>query len=373
MNLILAFFLLYSITLSAFLFFRNREKLYREVAQRKRNIELKRKVKQFLKSFVIEEKDEKLLLHLNFITHKHCSTSPPSTRTTSLLELYDNCRAACGEIAYVLKGLLTYYKIENRYYNIHNIPNQGNHTMVEANWFGKWVLLDPTFGLFFIRSGQLLSGDEVSGLNENELRKYVYQFSPKAKLKAKFGNHLYKQNFSAEYMDLSSFAKFEVSESELSSRRVLPFSVIILLKNNFFSIGDFETNSMEAASKAFLDDTNLMLNDINIESYNCISYNSSSFISLDSKAKRINYLKIQNLVIGIEYTLEILSFSNTKSYLNVTGLSKAFETHIFSSLSLDGGKSIDNVKFRPLRNEAEFILDVSEKKIRIYGYRVSAT
>lgn len=68
--------------------------------------------------------------------------------------LFETCKAACGGYSYVLRGVLEATGARTRYVNLYNIPNQGNHTVVEFEIDGEWPLYDPTFGAYFTENGE---------------------------------------------------------------------------------------------------------------------------------------------------------------------------------------------------------------------------
>jgi len=62
---------------------------------------------------------------------------------------FSRCVGACGLQSWVLINILQALKIESRFVNFYGMPDQGNHTAVEAKVDGAWILLDPTFEVFF--------------------------------------------------------------------------------------------------------------------------------------------------------------------------------------------------------------------------------
>ncbi len=96
-----------------------------------------------------------------------CSRFPQVVHASAFRNGQRSCRALSDETI----RILTDCGIATRGVNLYNLPNQGNHSLLEVQLDeNEWMLVDPTFGVVFLPdiAGRGWSLDEVRGLpNEN--------------------------------------------------------------------------------------------------------------------------------------------------------------------------------------------------------------
>ena len=87
-----------------------------------------------------------LAKRLTYAVFNYCTNTRPFVE---LEQLFEVCRAQCAGYVYVLGGLLSSFGLETRHSGLYNIPQQGNHSVLEVEIRpGVWGLYDPTFGTF---------------------------------------------------------------------------------------------------------------------------------------------------------------------------------------------------------------------------------
>lgn len=96
-----------------------------------------------------------------------CSRFPQVVHASA----FCNGQRSCGALSDETIRILTDCGIATRGVNLYNLPNQGNHSLLEVQLDeNEWMLVDPTFGVVFLPdiAGRGWSLDEVRGLpNEN--------------------------------------------------------------------------------------------------------------------------------------------------------------------------------------------------------------
>jgi len=93
--------------------------------------------------------------------HLYYRLSPLKPDPFHVLRFGTDCRGPCGSRSRVLAALLESRDIPVRLTALH-VGERAVHTVVEAKCSQKWVILDPTYNLFFrSMSGELMSKEEI--------------------------------------------------------------------------------------------------------------------------------------------------------------------------------------------------------------------
>lgn len=215
---------------------------------------------------------------LNQAIYHFCENGTAET-PADMTELYRACKTACGGISYVLRGALEATGLRTRYAHLYNIPNQGNHTAVEVDLGnGRWGFFDPTFGTYFTHDGKL--GGSVKSLtdiaasqSQSHLAQTVHQAPNEARevLTDPLGR-LYNARFDHPYMSLQNYRVAEVLSYD-DPREWMILDIDLRLENGSASLGDFDAQTIDALSSAWLRDTNALL--LNADLTDDVSYNAS--------------------------------------------------------------------------------------------------
>lgn len=264
-----------------------------------------------------------------------CSSEP---QTGSMIDLFENCKTACGGYSYVLRSLLEYLGYQTRYANMHNIPQQGNHTAVEVLIEGEWAFLDPTFGAFFSENG------EASGplMSLSQIVKDGIKSHNVFRVRNRGVNHIEKpldEIFTNEKdltdplkngtgtLLVSSYLRTE--QIEYGSKEILlPLEIPIVLDGkNMASFGTLSDLSFELLQEIWLTQTNERLNDEITK--NDVSFNTSFLYN--NSGPKITFLRISNLQPKTRYNIFLNFFTNEKSLkVQITNIGK-YTSHNFSN------------------------------------------
>lgn len=312
--------------------------------------------------------------YLNFITYNHCSSELPHTvirdiSKNDLFELFSVCRTACGGYAYVLRELLAAHGINSRYVNLYNLPQQGNHTMVEVEIKrGKFALFDPTFGVYFTSTGSInerpLSLEEVRySLRSNTIKKNVLQ-AGKIPFEKSL-DRLYSQVFSAEHMNLENYLVAEQS-APAGVDSIVPLVMPIVIVEDRAESGILSFNSKEEGLSKFLKWTDQTLNNENPQD------DVSSLFHVVGKYNHyfdsLNLIKITNLTIGSEYEIKFFGYSNQEHRIQVFGLGRdvsisgpELRLNKIEPEFIKPGKFVMSRKFWSASESAEIVFHKSDK------------
>ena len=116
-----------------------------------------------LRQFMAASDVEKVLVGLSMVADFCTNSQDAGVSPSPPADFSSPCNGPCGVQASYLNEFLMAWGFEARLLNLYNVPFQGNHTVVEVNLGGKWRLLDPTFGLFFLDGQELATTARVVG------------------------------------------------------------------------------------------------------------------------------------------------------------------------------------------------------------------
>lgn len=303
-----------------------------------------------------------------------CLSEP---QVVNMVDLFQNCKTACGGYSYVLRGLLEYLGYRTRYANLHNIPQQGNHTAVEVLIDGEWGFLDPTFGVYFTENG-LATGDLMSlseivlhGVSSKNVFRVVDRGSSNIDLPLEkiFTNQKPisepLRNGTGPLM-VSSYSlaeQIEYREQEI----LLPLEIPLTLdSNDSVSFGTLENVSFQELQQNWLVKTNETLNDEQI--YNDVSFNTSFLYNYEGQ--KISFLKIKNIKPKQKYSVKFNFYTNQElAKVQISNVGK-FTVHDFSNpVEIKKGSSIISGTFLSGKDEATFLIRNIDNTgiVRLFG------
>lgn len=232
-------------------------------------------------------------MRLNAGVYRFCRDGAPPSDPDSL---YSHCVGQCGDRAYVLRGVLGEVGIETRFANLHNIPIQGNHTVVEAFVDGDWMVLDPTFGSTFDDSLIDVAYDDRPPQPTQALTSFDWRQTPLATLYSGRFNH---HNMTREaYQQAEAIGYGDPQETVMLS---IPMD-LAHGSDELMASG----NSLATLAQSWLAETNLILNDN--DPNNDVSFNTSLFST--SSGRRSTIIELENLEVGSTYEVTVQLFSS---------------------------------------------------------------
>lgn len=248
------------------------------------------------------------ILRLNQAVYADCE--PGSTET--LDELFENCRAACGGISWLLRQLLEETGLETRYANLYNIPNQGNHTVVEVNTDDGWVMVDPTFGTWFEQDGRVLDLEDLASRRFDANDTVRAAPNEQRSWKTEPIEQLYSHVFDAAHMSLDHYNNAEAywfgGEDEMS---ILSVPLRPSQSYGNFSAdtyADFRSQWYKATNRLLLDD----------DPTNDVSFVASQIYS--KLRPSVTILKLEGVEPGKIYALSVRGWSKDNTALKVQPL-----------------------------------------------------
>lgn len=203
---------------------------------------------------------------MNYLAFNYCEAKRPHTELGPAL--FEECRYSCSGFVYVLRGLLAVYGIESRHTGLYNIPIQGNHSLVEARvGTDAWILLDPTFGVFFTEDGvpsqKPVDMDTLQfGLAEGELVEHAVSAARESveDLRRPLEAIYRSQHFDRPLMEISAYRSAEAygyDDPDLP----LDLGLTLQLARGEATFGAQSPIDMDRAPGQFLKVTNRTLND----------------------------------------------------------------------------------------------------------------
>jgi hypothetical protein len=265
---------------------------------------------------------------LNYLTFRHCTTGEPRTGLSDINELFRECRTTCGGYAYVLRTLLHVAGVTTRYFNLYNLPQQGNHTLVEVE-IGKetWALFDPTFGAYFSAggvSGKPMGGDQLRySYPASALKDVVVGVAPMSG--AAFDSPLealYAPGaFKFEFMDLANYARAE--KAFAVNQNVLMPLVMTLdatslqagLEAAPIVAGVTGATSVAEGEAGFLAWSNASLNDAEPDNDTSFLWSFSGMYwdnSYGDYFESLNTIRIRGMAPKSRYVIRVCGLNNTQ-------------------------------------------------------------
>ncbi len=313
----------------------------------------------------IPKKD--IVLRLNQAVYSFCEAG---TAPDDLDDLYAECIGQCGGFAYVLRGLLKELGIETRNANLHNIPNQGNHTAVEAFVDNRWMFVDPTFGVFFsedgMPGGRVLSLNEINfAYREKELDDFVLQArKPKSNVDREPLSTLYDAVFAHEFMALRNYQVAEQIEYGFADSS-LNLDIPLSLKSGDAKLGIDELSERSVMEASWLDATNQTLLDDN--PLNDVSFNTSYLFP-----KKLVTLSLYDLEPDHPYLIRMFLASDQDNQpLAIHNVGKGVLLDRNRSVVHEKGTQVVEVRLSAKRPVGTIMLQsVGASKLRLFGIGV---
>ncbi|PHS40016.1 MAG: hypothetical protein COA91_05150 [Robiginitomaculum sp.] len=282
--------------------------------------------------------------------------------------LFENCKAACGGYSYVLRGVLEATGIRTRYVNLYNIPNQGNHTVVEVEIDGRWPFYDPTFGAYFTDNGQAdgkpLNVEEVAYWEkETEIGDLVLQ-SKKEKTDILTGtlSDMYQYDYDHPYMKVENYQAAETLWHE-GMDQITILDIGLSIEDGLTKIGDFSAKTKSEMHAAYFRETGAIL--LDDDPRNDISFRTSYLYN--SVRPSITTLTVDGTGTNQNFNVRLMFFNpHTKqTRIQMMALDKSAVYHGQQVIALPPGRSIVEVNFTAME-------DVSRLAVRNMGPSILA-
>lgn len=270
-------------------------------------------------------------------------------------------KTACGGYAYVMRAILEYFGVRTRNRDFMNIPQQGNHTAVEVEIEDDhWAFFDPTFGCFFTEDGSFespaLSLRQVSvDLYGKDLHDFVVQARTiDPSMTDQPLDQLYGEKFAHELMEITNYQKAEAT-LESDAGAVLALHFPIDLGEGEFSVGDMESDDVQALSQEFLRFTNERLNDD--DPWNDTSFNVSQLYN-NKHYQKLTVFKLQNLNIGEHYSIQFRFFNKytVPQRLQIGNIGFGVTAISATSIEIEPGLNSYTERFVARQREADLFL-----------------
>lgn len=322
---------------------------------------------------------EQLAKRLNYVVYNHCESTQPHTGQKDINELFSECRTACGGYAYVLRSLLAAHDIRTRYLNLYNLPQQGNHVMVEVEIAPRqWALFDPTFGSFFTGDGRSQSTPlsfqdirfqlRIDSIEQNSLvaRKGDVSLGAEDEL-------LYDSNsFNFKYMEIENYLLAE-AYAPVKEGLTVPLTLSMNLKNGVDEAGTLAPVSVGEGEAEFLRWTNATLND-DVEN-NDTSYLFSMLGNYKPYFESLNILKFDGLSADMSYEISIAgNSSHNEASVQIVDIGNdVYMDTIEADIVADGHFEVKR-KFIAKSSSASFVIRLIEPKdsfVRVFGVSIS--
>jgi hypothetical protein len=316
---------------------------------------------------------------LNYIVFNHCSSAIPHTGQKDINELFEVCRTACGGYAYVLRGLLAAHGIKTRYANLYNLPQQGNHTMVEAEVGpGKWALFDPTFGAFFSSTGAIdgtpLSLEEIRfNLSPVSLSKHVFTAKKRDIALDNIDDLYSKSIFDYPYMKVENYLNAEIS-APVGLNLTAPLTLTLNIANGKSVAGNLNAKTIQEGQAAFLAWTNGTLN--NKDPSDDTSYLFHVAGDFSPYFKTMNIVNINGLKVGANYDLAISGIAEKEVEMQIVDIGRNIMLNTILPEKINSNSTyILQRKFRAASENAQLaVINVHEHtKAYIFGASVIET
>lgn len=308
------------------------------------------------------------ILRLNHAVYYFCKDGP-AVQPDAINTLFETCVGKCGGRAHVLRGLLEVAGFRTRIANLHNIPIQGNHSMVEVWMDGRWVLADPTFGTAFSRDGHLLGLDdlryELYGL---DLGPYVMQASA-GDWKTNPIKGIYAGTFDHPNMLLASYSGAEAVNRNLPDEMVI-LSIPLNLTHGSVDFG-VDGHDLIQLSDRWLSLTNSTLADANPA--NDVSFNTSLFST--NTGRRATLIELSGLKPGGAYVVNLSLWSAQKvGRIQATPVGRNVVLSATAPLTVTAGLNHRSISLRSASDKAHILVRSAGEptwNLRLFGVSAS--
>jgi hypothetical protein len=312
----------------------------------------------------------------NYFVFNYCDNNQPFT--SNPLDLFEECHTACGGFVYVFQAIMEVFGISTRNFSLYNIPNQGNHALVEVEYEpGKWALFDPTFGSYFTEDGSIegtpLSMDEIQyKLMGKNLLHYVVsaKVADSSSAVKNLSNIYIAGSFERNHMKIGNYHLAEVW-SENNKEKPIYLTLPLDLAEGYIFFGSSNYREFSKADQEFLEATNKTLNDDVLE--NDTSYLFSYLGEKTFNRKQRNIIKIKNLSPGATYELIIMGFNLSNEVIKFLASIIDMNSAIINSTeprNIPGNEAFDiTFRFRAKSNETSILIETLKEKgsLRIFG------
>jgi hypothetical protein len=319
---------------------------------------------------------------LLFFSFNFCTNSQPHTGQKNINDLFTDCKSACGGFSYVLRGLLASQKIKSRFVNLYNVPIQGNHTLVEAEYApNRWMLVDPTFGTYFSivrqKKEKYLSLDEVRLLSQKEIAKAAKTTEKRSDFTNNTANgrvSFFQDSFNFPNMAVGSYIEAEGAIPVGQGIPMLqPLVMTLDLKSGIEQAGDLSATSLQHGREAWLKWSNRTLQNENPS--DDTSYLFHIVGDYPPYFESLNIIKLEKLQPKEFYEIEIAGISELgkKAQLSIVSLGKNIIIPFEEPIILKEGRFTIKRQFFAKKNNGEICLKLVEpkdKNIAIFGVRV---
>lgn len=308
-----------------------------------------------------------IVLRLNQAVYSFCEAG---TAPSDIDDMYTDCVGQCGGFAYVLRGLLTELGIETRNANLHNIPNQGNHTAVEALVDDRWMFVDPTFGVFFTENGQpdgrVLSLNAINfEYRQQDLADFVLQArKASSHVDRDSLSTLYNDVFDHEFMVLRNYQVAEQIEYGFADSS-LNLDIPLSLNGGSARIGGDELIDSTANESSWLEATNQTL--LDDDPLNDVSFNTSYLFP-----NKLVTLSLHDLIPGHPYLVRMfLASDRDNQSLEISNIGKGVQLDRGRSVMQKKGTHTVDVRLSAKRSVGTIMLrSVGSSKMRLFGIEV---
>lgn len=294
------------------------------------------------------------------LTYRFCD--PGNALFPDLNELYTSCSTQCGGYAYVARGLAEVLDLRTRYANLYNIPQQGNHTVVELLVDGVWEFYDPRFGAFFTDDGtpggRVMNISQVSGQDEGVLASKVVQIDKVADL---FQPPGYSADFDHKYMEVDNYRTTKAIVQFLPGE-MLWLRVPLTSAEPVGPAGETDRARLSAGWLAY---TNATLNDSDPE--NDTSY--SSYFLHNQPIQRGTAVDVSGLVPGRHVVTVTLYNPGAPQRLQVSPLGKPTRLLSERIVTLPTGSHVIDIAFATGSSDATiFLKNMDAGVLELYAY-----
>ncbi len=308
---------------------------------------------------LVGSKPEAIAKELNAFVFRYCQKTPAPAGEP----IFERCKVNCAGRAFALRALLDIHGVKSRYANLGNLPQQGTHTMVEAE-IGpdRWAMMDPTFGAYFARDGRVLSLEDMRfELNPGNALAHAFTIP---------GEEYVQGRFDFPYMRAENYLLAEQIEIE-GSEALSPLVLKLHLRDGAVTAGADHVDSHEQGRRDLLEWSNRTLSDANRENDSAYMFHVAGKDSGEHEYE--NLIQVENLERDRIYTLTVRGISKENADLQVASIGGDVAFESVDATPLGDGAFTVNRKFRARDGQAMMWLRVRNepgKPVSIYGVTI---